>query len=234
MSVAASATTDRGCRSCQLGVTFRNSSLTRCQNTTQCPADQIEIFPPTLSVDRVCALCPPGMFKNMSTHQCQNVSICQAGTYTFPWATTSTDAVCTACAPGSFQQMVNQSTCVLHTDCGPGSFVSFPPTRFSDRKCVSCPFGYYQDEFNQPSCRRLPGACALNSTTLDTARSELLKWDPISGKFVHAQVVPTKGCFGSHTFQWKNATYLILDSAAADDSYNAYSPIFKACPTKLL
>ena len=156
--VPPTATSDRTCADCMLGMTFKSQpgENTTCINTTQCAPGLMQLVNATLTTDRLCAPCPYDTYKNTTGEDaCMPVSpICSAGSYQVENWTPTSDRVCAACnvSDGMYQDLPDQDSCKTLTDCGPGSYTSLLPTASSDRHCAPCSTGTYQNATNQPSC----------------------------------------------------------------------------------
>ncbi|EGD79525.1 hypothetical protein PTSG_10095 [Salpingoeca rosetta] len=164
---APTAVSDRECRPCQLGVTYKAQpgQNTTCAAVRTCLAGEEQTLAPTLSSNRVCTTCGPGTFKAAAGQatSCIATQNCAPGFQESVAPTPASDRQCEACPTGTFKSTTGQATCTAHatcdtdtqyqtkapttstnrecgplTDCGTGEWEERAPTATSDRVCELC------------------------------------------------------------------------------------------------
>ncbi|EGD78969.1 hypothetical protein PTSG_11806 [Salpingoeca rosetta] len=165
---APTAVSNRECRPCQLGVTYKAQpgQNTTCAAVRTCLAGEEQTLAPTLSSNRVCTTCGPGTFK-AAAGQAHGLAspprTCAPGFQESVVPTPASDRQCEACPTGTFKSTTGQATCTAHatcdtdtqyqtkapttstnrecgplTDCGTGEWEERAPTATSDRVCELC------------------------------------------------------------------------------------------------
>eukprot|EP00055_Hartaetosiga_balthica_P014317 m.77962 g.77962 ORF g.77962 m.77962 type:complete len:2863 (-) comp8558_c0_seq1:272-8860(-) len=141
--------TDRQCRRCILGLTFRGDSDQACARVSNCPMNYFQIAEPTISSDRVC----------------QEGKMCGNGTYVSTSITPSSDRVCddwSLCSGNEYQSVapteLSDRICSPISICTLSQYENSAPTATSNRICAaisSCQEDFYELVASTPTSDRV-------------------------------------------------------------------------------